>query len=163
MSNDEGRNCPKHFGPLLEQKSGRLRRRRTRDGRHGSWSITPPGRPYRADRRNSCETSADPAVGHPELVANEPPATGLQDRRTPHPACPVLHPAACRKLLDGTPLSADSRAHRAVRMAPHVIEKAGPGWSPRANLRKMGRQPRGDSPCDAFRTAEGARGRHLVC
>jgi len=64
---------------------------------------------------------------NPELVANEPPATGLQDLRTPHPACPVLHPAACRKLLDGTPLSADSRAHRAVRMAPHVIEKAGHG------------------------------------
>jgi DDE family transposase len=35
------------------------------------------------------------------------------------------------------------------------------GWSPRAKLRAMGHQPRGrrdDSLCDAFRTAEGARG-----
>ena len=30
---------------------------------------------------------------------------------------PVLHPAACRKLLDGTPLSADSRPHRAACVA----------------------------------------------
>src|SRR5712691_7494698 len=87
---------------------------------------------YRVQPRQFA-TSAEPAVGHPELVANEPPATGLQDRRTPHPACPVLHPAACRKLLDGTPLSADSRAHRAVRMAPHVIEKAGHGGREKRN------------------------------
>src|SRR5262249_61063702 len=37
---------------------------------------------------------------------------------------PVLHPAAGRKLLDGNSLSADSRPHRAARMAPHVMEKA---------------------------------------
>ena len=62
-------------------------------------------------------------------------------------------------------------------MASDVIEMAGrggereaerswreylsAGWWPRANLRKMGRQPRGrrgDRPCDAFRTGEGTRG-----
>ena len=53
------------------------------------------------------------------------PRTG--HNRQPHPTCPVLHPAAGRKPLDEDPLSADSPAHRATRMAPHVIEKAGPG------------------------------------
>jgi hypothetical protein len=67
-------------------------------------------------------TSAGPAVGHPELVAHEPPATALQDRRTPHPACPVLHPAACRKSLDAPPVSADPRVHRATAVASDVIE-----------------------------------------
>src|SRR5712664_3075121 len=38
------------------------------------------------------------------------------------PACPVLHPPACRELLDTAPRQANSRAHRAPRMAPHVIE-----------------------------------------
>src|SRR3989442_11793735 len=90
---------------------------------------------------------------------------------------PVLHPAAGGEPLDADSFSADCRAHRATRMAPHVIEKAGHGgrekaerswreylWaggSPRANLRKMGRQPpgrRGNGPCDAFRTAERASG-----
>src|SRR5258705_8527773 len=42
----------------------------------------------------------------------------------PDPACPVLHPPACRELLDTAPRQANSRAHRAPRMAPHVIEKA---------------------------------------
>jgi hypothetical protein len=40
------------------------------------------------------------------------------------------------------------------------------GWSPRANLRKVRRQTRGrrgDSPCDAFRTAEGLVARHVIC
>src|SRR6058998_3577600 len=72
------------------------------------------------------------------------PRTG--HNRQPHPTCPVLHPAAGRKPLDEDPLSA--------------------GWSPRANLRKTGRQSRGrrgDSPCDAFRTAEGLVARHVVC
>jgi hypothetical protein len=32
-----------------------------------------------------------------------------------------LRASACRKLLDGTPLSADSRAHRAARGASDVI------------------------------------------
>jgi len=45
----------------------------------------------------------------------------------PDPACPVLHPPACRELLDTAPRQANSRAHRAPRMAPHVIEKAGHG------------------------------------
>src|SRR5439155_13441397 len=38
-----------------------------------------------------------------------------------HPTCPVLHPTTRRKLLDGEPLSADSPAHRAARVAPDVI------------------------------------------
>ena len=61
---------------------------------------------------------------HPELVPHEPPAAAVQDGRTPHPACPVLHPATCRKLLDGEPLSSDSSAHRAARMASDVIESS---------------------------------------
>src|SRR2546422_676851 len=35
--------------------------------------------------------------------------------------------SACRELLDTAPRQANSRAHRAPRMAPHVIEKAGHG------------------------------------
>ena len=48
-----------------------------------------------------------------------------RDLRAPHSTCPVLHSSAGRKPLDDYPLWADSRAHRATRMAPHVIEKAG--------------------------------------
>ncbi len=68
-------------------------------------------------------------------------------------------------------------------MAPHVIEKAGhggrekrsalggsnlsAGWSPRASLRKMGRQPRGrrgDMVCDApSERQQGLVARHVVC
>src|SRR3989442_6192024 len=40
---------------------------------------------------------------------------------------PVLHPAAGGEPLDADSFSADCRAHRATRMAPHVIEKAGHG------------------------------------
>ena len=93
----------------------------------------------------------------------------------PDPACPVLHPPACRELLDTAPRQANSRAHRAPRMAPHVIEAGHGGGeseallrgaSParigaRANPRTMGRLPRGcrgNGPCDAFRAAERARG-----
>src|SRR3970282_289295 len=66
---------------------------------------------------------ARPAPRHPELVTDEPPAWAIQDRRAPHPACPVLHPAAGRKLFDAEPLWADSRAHRATRVASDLIEK----------------------------------------
>jgi hypothetical protein len=48
------------------------------------------------------------------LVTHESPAAALQDRRAPHPACSVLHPAAGREPLDTESLSADSRAHRAA-------------------------------------------------
>jgi DDE family transposase len=44
-----------------------------------------------------------------ELVTDKPPATALQDRRTPDSACQVLHPAARRELLDAAPVRADSR------------------------------------------------------
>src|SRR3989442_10505947 len=59
-----------------------------------------------------CAYPAGLAGRHPEPVPHEPPAAAVQDGRTPHPACPVLHPATCRKLLDGEPLSSDSSAHR---------------------------------------------------
>src|SRR5438128_1898232 len=71
-----------------------------------------------------CAYPAGPAGRHPELVPHEPPAAAVQNGRTPHPACPVLHPATCRKLLDGEPLSSDSSAHRAARMASDVIESS---------------------------------------
>src|SRR5712691_8907844 len=51
-----------------------------------------------------------------------PDTAAVQDGRTPHPACPVLHPATRRKLLDSNSLSSDAPAHRATRVAPHVIE-----------------------------------------
>jgi hypothetical protein len=44
-------------------------------------------------------------------------------RRTPDPACSVLHPPAGRERSDAAPLSADSRAHRATRVAPDLIER----------------------------------------
>src|SRR5437867_8193206 len=86
--------------------------------------------------------SAGPAVGHPELVADEPPAAALQDRRTPHPACPVLHPTACRKLLDTVSVPADRRTHLAARVASDVIERmAQPRL--RASLATRAECPRG--------------------
>ena len=61
----------------------------------------------------------------------------------------------------GTPLDREGRTRRERETERSWREYLPAGWSPRANFRKMGRQPRGrcgDSPCDAFRTAEGARG-----
>jgi hypothetical protein len=62
----------------------------------------------------------------------------------PHPACPVLHPAARRKLFDGRPLSADTRAHGATRQSEteekwvHVANpgqrRAGSGASPQCPI-----------------------------
>jgi hypothetical protein len=60
-------------------------------------------------------------------------------RRPAHPACPALPPATRRKLLDGEPLSADSRAHRAARVAPDVIESPTRGSG---IMRKAGTQRR---------------------
>src|SRR5262249_21305503 len=54
---------------------------------------------HRVQPRES-PASPRPPPGHPELVADESPAATLQDRRTPDPPCQVLHPAACRELLD---------------------------------------------------------------
>jgi hypothetical protein len=65
--------------------------------------------------------SARPARRHPGLVPDESPAAALQDRRAADPACAVLRAPAGRELLDGEPLSADSPAHRATRVAPDVI------------------------------------------
>src|SRR5262245_28417314 len=50
------------------------------------------------------------AAGHPELVADQPPAAAVQDRWSPDPAYAVLHPAARREPLDSTRVWADSRA-----------------------------------------------------
>jgi Transposase DDE domain group 1 len=99
----------------------------------------PPAGSDRLQPRQSA-ASAGPARRHPELVSHEPPATSLQDRRTAHPACPVLHPAARRKLLDEKPLSADSRAHRAARVAPDVIERPtrGPGTTRKGGAKQRG-------------------------
>src|SRR6266545_3321345 len=85
-------------------------------------ALAPRG--HRLQSRQSA-ASARPAGRHPELVSHEPPAADLQDRRTPHPTCAVLHPAAGGEPFDADSFSADYRAHRATRMAPHVIEKAG--------------------------------------
>src|SRR5215510_7924114 len=49
--------------------------------------------------------------------------------RGPHPACSVLRALAGRELLDGGPLSADSPAHRATRVAPDLIERTAPEGS----------------------------------
>jgi hypothetical protein len=47
--------------------------------------------------------------------------TAVQNRRAPDPACPVLRPPACRKLLDTAPLPADRGPCRAARVAPDLI------------------------------------------
>ena len=61
----------------------------------------------------------------PSRVGHDEPATAaVQDPRPPHWACPILHPAPGLKPLDEDPLSTDSRAHRATRMARRMIETA---------------------------------------
>src|SRR5207244_9434662 len=79
------------------------------------------------------------------------PAAALQNRRAPHPTCPVLHPPASREPLDADALSADSRAHRAARVASDVIEKAGHG-------RREKRSARGGS----ISRPDGRRGQSCV-
>jgi hypothetical protein len=84
--------------------------------------VAPRG--HRLQPRQSAP-SACSARRHPDLVPHESPAAAVQDGRAADPTCPVLHAAACRKLLDGNPLPANSRAHRATRMVPDVIESDG--------------------------------------
>ena len=78
----------------------------------------------RGDRLQPRQSAAPAgsARRHPELAPHEPPTAALQDRRAADPACAVLRAPACRKSLDREPLSADHRAHRATRVAPHVSE-----------------------------------------
>jgi hypothetical protein len=114
-------------------------------GRQGSHPLDPPLLPplpsqrgppaARSDRLQPRQSPAPAglALRHPELVADEPPAAGVQDRWAPHPTCPLLHPPSGREPLDEDPLSADSRAYRATRMAPHVIAKAGHGGREKRN------------------------------
>src|SRR5262245_16432169 len=61
------------------------------------------------------------AARHPELIADESATAAAQDGRAAHPTCPVLHPAARRKLLDTVPVPADRDAYRAARVASDVI------------------------------------------
>jgi hypothetical protein len=65
--------------------------------------------------------SAYTAPRHPELVTDEPPATAIQDRRAPHPTCPVLRPAAYGTPLDAGSLWANSRAHRVTRVPSDLL------------------------------------------
>jgi len=74
------------------------------------------------------------------MVALKPKAQSMEVHQRPgrvpaaaDPTCPVLHAAACRKLLDTTLVPADRYAHRAARVAPDVI-----GWTAQAGSR--GRQ-----------------------
>src|SRR5262249_55598111 len=115
-------------------------------------------------------TSARPARRHSELVPHQSSAVAVQDRRTPHSACPALHPAARRKLLDTPYVSADRRAHRAARLASDVmmLPNGAPGGgsspaavSPRSAVaignvcRICGgwrRWPGGSRRCDVLRT-----------
>jgi len=57
------------------------------------------------------------------------PDTG---RRAPDPACPILHPAARRKLLDTASVSANRRRHRAAGVAPDLIGRTAWGGDKRA-------------------------------
>src|SRR2546425_3099553 len=77
---------------------------------------------YRLHPRQSA-APARPAPRHPELVPDEPATAAVQDRRAADPTCPVLHPAACRELLDTAPVLPDYRPHRATRVAPDVIQR----------------------------------------
>jgi Transposase DDE domain group 1 len=56
----------------------------------------------------------------------------LKTRGPTHSACSILHTAARRELLDRGPLSADSYAHRAARLAPDVIGREQPRVARRA-------------------------------
>src|SRR5713101_9299577 len=70
----------------------------------------------------------------------EPATAAVQDRRTPNPASPVLRASASRELLDFDSRSADSRPHRATRVAPHVIESRTLGsGTMRGGERELGR------------------------
>src|SRR5882724_9795155 len=80
------------------------------------------------------------APSRPWWSGSSPPAAAVQDRRAPHPTCPLLHPPTGREPLDADALSADSRAHRATRGASDVTE-------PPAQGGELGRRPAaGGSP-----------------
>jgi hypothetical protein len=51
-------------------------------------------------------------------------AAAVQDRRAPHPTCPVLQAPTGRELLDAAPVWEDPRAHRATRVARAPMERA---------------------------------------
>jgi len=87
----------------------------------------PAARGHCLQRRQS-GASAGPAGRHPELVADEPPATPVQDRRTPHSTCAVLRASTGRKSLDRESLSADPPAHRGAEVPPDLIERTAPIW-----------------------------------
>jgi hypothetical protein len=71
-----------------------------------------------------CSARPKPPPPPPSVImVDELAAAALQDRRTPHPTCPVLHPAIGRKPVDSAPICADHPAHRATRVASDVIER----------------------------------------
>jgi hypothetical protein len=101
-----------------------------------------PNHERRAPPRRPVDVASSKApVGlarrHPELVADEPPAAALQNRRAANPACAVLRAPACRKSLDREPLSADSRADRAAGVAPDLIGRT--AWETVTSGRHTGR------------------------
>jgi len=108
------------FRPLFEAQNFSAVRSAEIPGR-----VIHPTSPARRHRLQPWQSAAPAglAARHPELVPDEPAAAAVQDGRPPHPTCAVLHPATGRKLLDGEPLLADSRPHRATRVAPHVIAR----------------------------------------
>jgi len=130
-----------HLGELFprrDQPGGRPLLQPARDrgavdqGGRGSHSLDPallspiPGQwgpPAARGHRLQPRQSAPPACSarrYPDLVPHEPPAAAVQDGRAADTTCPVLHAAACRKLLDTTLVPADRCAHRAARVAPDV-------------------------------------------
>lgn len=108
------------------------------DSRHKAHSQTrsePPPSPdplplapggHRVQPRQS-SAAARSTPRHSELVAEAPPAAAIQNRRASHPACPVLHPPACREPLDTAPPWADPRAHRATGVASDLSWATAPG------------------------------------
>ncbi len=90
---------------------------------------TVAARRHRLQPRQSA-TTAGLTLRHPELVADEPSATAVQDGWPADPTCPVLHSAACRKLLDWASLPADRCAHRATRVASDVIGRTAQAGEP---------------------------------
>src|SRR5262249_3458651 len=89
------------------------------------------------------------------VVHADPAAALVQDRRPPRPARSVLHPPAGREPLDAAPVRADSRAHRATRMASNVIAARTGSEGMRSEIESAGVSLKG-MPGRAPRGARGA-------
>jgi len=64
---------------------------------------------------------ARPAPRDPELDPDQPATAAVQVRSPPGATRSVLSASTRRELLDAAPLCANPRAHRATRVAPHLI------------------------------------------